>query len=35
MLRLDIEYVEHQSFLRDLKLLALTFPAVLTRRGAG
>ena len=32
--RLDIKYRQEQSFLLDLKLLALTLPAVLSRRGA-
>ena len=32
--RLDIKYRKEQSFLLDMKLLALTLPAVLTRRGA-
>ena len=33
-MKLDIEYVRHQSLLLDLKLLVLTIPAVLTGRGA-
>ncbi|MFQ6132071.1 MAG: sugar transferase [Armatimonadota bacterium] len=32
--RMDIEYVEKQSFWLDLKLLLLTIPAVITGRGA-
>jgi lipopolysaccharide/colanic/teichoic acid biosynthesis glycosyltransferase len=32
--RLDIKYRQKQSFLFDMKLLALTIPAVLSRRGA-
>jgi lipopolysaccharide/colanic/teichoic acid biosynthesis glycosyltransferase len=32
--RLDMEYVTNWSYLRDLKILAGTIPAVLTRRGA-
>jgi lipopolysaccharide/colanic/teichoic acid biosynthesis glycosyltransferase len=32
--RYDIEYVERQSLLGDLKILLLTLPAVLRRRGA-
>jgi lipopolysaccharide/colanic/teichoic acid biosynthesis glycosyltransferase len=32
--RLDIKYKREQSFLFDMKLLALTIPAVLSRRGA-
>jgi lipopolysaccharide/colanic/teichoic acid biosynthesis glycosyltransferase len=32
--RLDIKYRREQSFLFDMKLLALTIPAVLSRRGA-
>ena len=32
--RLDIKYRREQSFLLDLKLIALTVPAVLSRRGA-
>ena len=33
-MRLDLEYVDRQSFLLDLKILALTIPAVLSARGA-
>ena len=33
-MRLDLEYVDRQSFLLDLKILALTLPAVLSARGA-
>ena len=33
-MRLDVEYVDHYSFLLDLKILALTIPAVLSARGA-
>jgi len=32
--RMDIEYVRGRNFRLDLKLLALTIPAVLTGRGA-
>jgi lipopolysaccharide/colanic/teichoic acid biosynthesis glycosyltransferase len=32
--RLDIKYKKEQSFLLDLKLIVLTLPAVLSRRGA-
>jgi lipopolysaccharide/colanic/teichoic acid biosynthesis glycosyltransferase len=32
--RMDREYIRNQSFMNDAKLLALTVPAVLTRRGA-
>lgn len=32
--RMDIEYIRNQSFLLDLKILILTIPAVLSRRGA-
>jgi lipopolysaccharide/colanic/teichoic acid biosynthesis glycosyltransferase len=32
--RLDIKYKREQSFLLDMKILALTLPAVLSRRGA-
>jgi lipopolysaccharide/colanic/teichoic acid biosynthesis glycosyltransferase len=32
-LRLDIQYIQHRSFTLDLKLLALTLPAVLRRSG--
>lgn len=32
--RMDVEYVEKQSFWLDLKLLLLTIPAVITGRGA-
>ena len=31
----DMEYVEHRSFLGDIKILLLTIPAVIRRRGAG
>ncbi len=31
---MDVDYINRQSFLLDLKLLALTIPAVLTGRGA-
>ncbi len=34
MIRMDIEYVRHPSLWTDLKLLVLTVPAVLSRRGA-
>jgi len=34
MLRLDCEYVRALSWRTDLKILALTVPAVLTGRGA-
>jgi lipopolysaccharide/colanic/teichoic acid biosynthesis glycosyltransferase len=34
MIRLDIEYVRHQSLWLDLKILLLTLPAVLSGRGA-
>jgi lipopolysaccharide/colanic/teichoic acid biosynthesis glycosyltransferase len=33
-IRMDLEYVERRSLLTDLKLLAATIPAVLSRRGA-
>jgi lipopolysaccharide/colanic/teichoic acid biosynthesis glycosyltransferase len=33
-LRLDIEYIEHRSFLFDLKILLLTVPVVFRRSGA-
>jgi lipopolysaccharide/colanic/teichoic acid biosynthesis glycosyltransferase len=33
-LRLDIEYIEHRSFLFDLKILLQTVPAVFRRSGA-
>ena len=33
-MRLDLEYVDRQSFLLDLKILALTLPAVISARGA-
>ena len=35
MVTLDLEYIERRSFLFDLKILALTVPAVLSREGAG
>ena len=34
MVRMDIEYIRNQSMLLDLKILLLTVPAVLSRRGA-
>jgi lipopolysaccharide/colanic/teichoic acid biosynthesis glycosyltransferase len=34
MVRMDIEYVRNQSMFLDLKILLLTVPAVLSRRGA-
>ncbi len=34
MVQMDIEYIEHQAFGYDLKLLLLTIPAVLSRKGA-
>ena len=34
MVRLDLEYLENQSILLDFKIMFLTIPAVLTRRGA-
>ncbi len=33
-MRLDLEYIRHRSFLLDLKILARTVPAVLSREGA-
>ena len=33
-MKLDLEYVQKQSLLLDLKLLFQTIPAVLTNRGA-
>jgi exopolysaccharide biosynthesis polyprenyl glycosylphosphotransferase len=33
-MRLDIQYIQHQSFLLDLKILLRTIPAVLSRDGA-
>ena len=33
-MRLDLQYVDRQSFLLDLKILALTLPAVISARGA-
>jgi lipopolysaccharide/colanic/teichoic acid biosynthesis glycosyltransferase len=35
MVRLDIEYINRQSLWFDLKILFLTIPAVITRKGAG
>src|SRR5262249_49182916 len=32
--KLDVEYIESQSFLLDLKILALTLPAVISGKGA-
>ncbi len=34
MVQMDLEYIEKQSFWNDLKLLCLTIPAVLSRKGA-
>jgi lipopolysaccharide/colanic/teichoic acid biosynthesis glycosyltransferase len=34
MVQMDLEYIQKQSFWYDLKLLALTVPAVLSRKGA-
>lgn len=33
-MRLDMEYIQKQSFLLDIKLLVMTIPAVLSSRGA-
>jgi len=33
-MRLDLEYVDRQSFRLDLVILALTLPAVISARGA-
>jgi len=33
-LRLDVEYIEHQSVVEDLKLLLRTVPAIISGRGA-
>jgi lipopolysaccharide/colanic/teichoic acid biosynthesis glycosyltransferase len=34
MMRLDIEYVRSRSILKDLQILLLTIPAVMSGRGA-
>ena len=34
MVRMDLEYIQNQSFWYDIKLLLLTIPAVLSRKGA-
>lgn len=34
MVQMDLEYIQKQSFWYDVKLLALTIPAVLSRKGA-
>jgi lipopolysaccharide/colanic/teichoic acid biosynthesis glycosyltransferase len=34
MVDMDIEYIENRSFWLDLKLMALTIPAVFAPRGA-
>jgi lipopolysaccharide/colanic/teichoic acid biosynthesis glycosyltransferase len=34
MIRMDLEYIQNASMWRDLKILFLTIPAVLSRRGA-
>jgi lipopolysaccharide/colanic/teichoic acid biosynthesis glycosyltransferase len=33
-MRLDLEYIKHQSFMLDMKILVRTIPAVLSREGA-
>ena len=33
-MRLDLEYIKHQSFMMDIKILLRTIPAVLSREGA-
>jgi lipopolysaccharide/colanic/teichoic acid biosynthesis glycosyltransferase len=33
-MRLDLEYIRHQSFALDMKILLHTIPAVLSREGA-
>jgi lipopolysaccharide/colanic/teichoic acid biosynthesis glycosyltransferase len=33
-MRLDLEYIKHQSVWLDLKILLRTIPAVLSREGA-
>jgi lipopolysaccharide/colanic/teichoic acid biosynthesis glycosyltransferase len=33
-MRLDLEYIKHQSFWTDFKILLRTLPAVLSREGA-
>lgn len=35
MVRIDVDYIQRCSFWLDLKILLLTIPAVLSRRGAG
>lgn len=35
MIRLDVEYIEKQSIWLDLKILFLTVPAVISKKGAG
>ncbi len=35
MVKLDLEYIESRSLLMDLRILLLTIPAVLSRKGAG
>jgi lipopolysaccharide/colanic/teichoic acid biosynthesis glycosyltransferase len=30
----DLDYVDNHSLVRDLQILAMTLPAVLTRKGA-
>ena len=35
MVRMDIDYIRNATFCFDLKILFLTLPAVLSRRGAG
>jgi lipopolysaccharide/colanic/teichoic acid biosynthesis glycosyltransferase len=35
MVRLDLEYIEHQSFWLDMKIIFLTPLALITGRGAG
>jgi len=33
-MRLDMEYIDHWTFWLDLKILALTLPAIIKRQGA-
>ena len=35
MVEMDIEYLQHQSLLQDLKLIALTIPVIIRGRGGG
>jgi lipopolysaccharide/colanic/teichoic acid biosynthesis glycosyltransferase len=35
MVEMDIDYLEHQSIVTDLKLILLTIPVMIVARGGG